>query len=209
MKKRIALALAIIMLLTVAGCKQIGENATPGSTTTQITTAPTTSPITEPTTESNETSSITTEGDDSPDGQLFTLIAQIYEKRNPDLALGDIAVDMTNIDEIKYFTGLNDLSKVKDIAVSEALIGSQAYSLVLVQVSEAADVKAVADAMFSGIDQRKWICVEADDLQVVAQGDLIMLFMVDSELKDTVTTQEMVDAFTAVRGGKLDIILKK
>ena len=52
--------------------------------------------------------------------------------------------------------------------------------------------------MRDGINQAKWICVEADDLRVVACGDVIMLVMVSSQLSDTVTAQDMVDAFVAV-----------
>ncbi len=144
----------------------------------------------------------------TPQSELSSIIKQIYEIKNPDLALGDIPVDLANGDSIKYYTGLGDISKVKDVAVSEAMIGSQAYSLVLVQVNQPEDSETVAEEMLNGIDQRKWVCVEADDLQIVAQDDVIMLFMVSSQLSDTVTSQEIVDAFKEVRGGKLDIELE-
>lgn len=82
--------------------------------------------------------------------------------------------------------------------VSEAMIGSQAYSLVLVQVNDEKDSSSVGDEMLNGIDQRKWICVEADDIQVTSQGDVILLIMVSSTMKDTVTSQEIVNAFEQV-----------
>lgn len=144
-----------------------------------------------------------------PESKLFETVKKIYEVKNPDLALGNIPVDLADNEAVKTYTGLSDSSKVKDIAVSEAMIGAQAYSLVLVQLNNTGDTEAVANEMLNGIDQRKWICVEADDLQVVAQDDLIMLFMVSSELKDVTTSQDMVDAFKKVRGDKLDIQLKK
>ncbi len=145
----------------------------------------------------------------TPQSELFSMIKQIYELKNPDLALGDIPVDLANGDSVKYYTGLGDISKVKDIVASEAMIGSQAYSLVLVQVNQPEDSKTVAEEMLNGIDQRKWVCVEADDLQIVAQNDVIMLIMVSSQLNDVVTSQEIVDAFKEVRGGKLDIELER
>ncbi|MGB4658743.1 MAG: hypothetical protein WBI07_06170 [Mobilitalea sp.] len=113
------------------------------------------------------------------------------------------------MDSVKYYTGLSDASKVKDLLVSETMIGSQAYSLVLVQLNKAEDAETVANEMLEGIDPRKWICVEADDLQIVTQSDLVMLIMVSSELKDSVTSVEIVDAFKEVRGEELDFELKK
>lgn len=166
---------------------------------------------TEDTTEGVDTEDkdIQDEEDNKSENELLSILHQIYEIKTPDLALGDIPVDLTNLDSVKYNTGLTDISKVKDIAVSEAMIGSQAYSLVLVQVNKAEDAESVANEMLSGIDQRKWICVEADDLQIVAQDDVIMLFMVSSQLEDIVTSQQIVDAFKEVRSGELDFKLEK
>jgi hypothetical protein len=61
--------------------------------------------------------------------------------------------------------------------------------------------------MKEGIDPWKWICVGADDLQVVARGDIVMLAMVSSELSDAVTSQDLVDAFIQVLGGEPDVAL--
>lgn len=138
---------------------------------------------------------------------LEQIIEKIYEIKNPELMLGEIPVDLTDADSVKYFTGLSDLSKVKEIAVSETMIGSQAYSLVLVRTKDAADTESVAKEMLNGINQVKWICVDADDLQVVAKGDVIMLFMISSAMDDLVTSEQMVDAFTQVVG-TLDVQFK-
>ena len=66
-----------------------------------------------------------------------------------------------------------------------------------------ADVATVAETMKSGIDTRKWICVEADDLQVVSYGDVVMLIMVDSQ--NGMTSQSFVDAFAKVCGGEVTV----
>ncbi len=140
---------------------------------------------------------------------LFGLISELYQIKQPELMLGSITVDLQDQDNLQYYTGLTDSSLVKDVAVSEAMMSSQAYSLVLVQVKDPADAKLVAEEMLAGIDPVKWICVEADDLQIVTQGDIVMLFMVSSSLSDTVTSQDMVAAFEQVRGAKPDLALKK
>lgn len=198
MKKGLILAITMATILSFVGCQK-GNNDGVGN---------------EPAVNNVENNNTPQDGgsvtpDELAESKLFEIIKKIYEVKTPDLALGDIPVDLTNKDAVKTYTGLSDSSKVKDIAVSEAMIGAQAYSLVLVQVNNAGDTEAVANEMLNGIDQRKWICVEADDLQVVAQDDLIMLFMVSSELKDVTTSQEMVEAFKKVRGDKLDVELKK
>ena len=69
---------------------------------------------------------------------------------------------------------------------------------------DGADAKATAEAMKSGIDQRKWICVEADDLKVSAKGDTVMLIMVDSEYKESISAASVTEAFKTVCGGSLD-----
>ena len=146
---------------------------------------------------------------DTADSGLSSMIKEIYEVKNPGLMVADIPVDLSNSDSVKYYTGLSDASKIKEAVASEAMIGSQAYSLVLVQLNDEKDAETVADEMLKGIDTRKWICVEADDLQVVGHDDVIMLFMVSSALKENVTSKQMVDAFKEVCDGELDIELKK
>jgi hypothetical protein len=146
---------------------------------------------------------------DTADKDLLKIIDKIYEIKEPGLKLANTLIDLSNTDSIKYYTGLSDSSKIKEIAASETMIGSQAYSLVLVQLNDASDAEKVAKDMLNGIDPRKWICVGADDLQVVSHDDVIMLFMVSSTLEEKVTSRQIVDAFKEVCDGKLDIELKK
>lgn len=146
---------------------------------------------------------------EAKDKDILAIIKKIYEIKEPGLMLDNKSVDLSNEDSVKYYTGLSDSSKVKKIAASEVMILSHAYSLVLVQLNDASDAEKVAKEMLNGIDTRKWICVGADDLQVVSRDDVIMLFMVSSTLEENVTSQQIVDAFKEVSGGKLDIELKK
>ena len=73
---------------------------------------------------------------------------------------GIIPVDLTDTSEdgkwaVSYFTGLSDAAKITDVAVYESMMGSQAFSLVMVRTAEGTDPKAVAEEMKSGIDPRK------------------------------------------------------
>ena len=99
-------------------------------------------------------------------------------------------------------TGLTSADAVSEVLVNEPFIGSIAYSLVLVRVKDSADAKSVAQDMHDGINPRKWVCVEADDLMVVGKADVVMLVMIASDFaEDGVTAQSFVDAFSAACGG--------
>ena len=49
--------------------------------------------------------------------------------------------------------------------------------------------------MIDGINPRKWVCVEADDIQAVSYDDVVLLFMVDSELG--YSSETVVNAFAS------------
>lgn len=142
------------------------------------------------------------------EGDLSSIIDKIYENKPVDIAVETTAVDLTNADFLKYNTGLDSADKIKEVSVSEAMMTSTAYSLVLIRVNDSTDAEEVAKAVKEGIDPRKWICVEADDLSVVAYGDVVMLVMVDSSLADSVTSRQIVDAFKTVCGGDLTVDLQ-
>lgn len=141
-------------------------------------------------------------------GTLDEIIEKIYAEKSVEFMVGTMPVDLTDTEwSLPAYTGLKDASKIKEAAFSEAMIGSIAYSLVLVRLNDSKDAKAVAEEMKSGIDTRKWICVEADDLKVAGYCDTVMLIMVSSEHAASVTAQDMVDAFKAVCGGELDFVI--
>ncbi len=130
--------------------------------------------------------------------ELTTIIDEIYKINDPILPAMSIPVDLTDEYSLSSFTGLADASLIKEAVASESMMGAQAYSLVLVRLQDASKAAEVAQAMRNGIDQRKWICVMADDIRVVAAGDVVMLCMIASDLD--VKVNDMVDAFSTVVG---------
>lgn len=132
------------------------------------------------------------------------IISMIYEKKPVDLFLDTVTLDLSDADTVKFIAGLSSTDGIKEISVSEPMMGSQAYSMVLVRVSDSANAASVAQTMKDNINPRKWICVEADDIKAASKGDLALFFMVDSEFADTVTASEIMDAFKSVCGGSLD-----
>ena len=148
-------------------------------------------------------------GGAAPEGTPEELIEAIYAEKPVELNLMTLPIDLADADAVRYNLGLDDASAVKEAAVSEPMMGSQAYSLVVVRVNDAADTEATAKAMLAGIDQRKWICVEADSLRVMTKGDVVLLFMVDTQFADTVTADEIEAAFTKLCGAEPDLVLNK
>lgn len=101
---------------------------------------------------------------------------------------------------LKSFTGLDSADAITDAAVYEPMIGSIAFSLVLVKTAADADIQDVAQSMKDGVDPRKWICVGADEMQAAGYGNAVMLIMLDSNTG--LTSQSFVDAFQNVVGAE-------
>ena len=183
MKKIMILLLTVAMALSLAAC---------GTTASNESGAPTESSTSQsaPLTESTE-----------------QIIADIYAQKKVDLDLSTLPVDLTDEYAVEHDLGLKDGSVIKEASVSEPDITAQAYSLVVARVNDASKTEEIAKEMANGINQSKWVCVTADDMKVMTKGDVIVLFMVDSEFSDTVTSDEIEHAFQTVCGGSLDAVI--
>ena len=144
----------------------------------------------------------------APSGTPAEIIDMIYGIKSVDLPLGTMDIDLSDAEGAAYNTGITSLDLVESAASSESMMGSQAYSLVVVKVKDKKNTEKIANEMLNGINQSKWVCVTADDLRVAATDDVVVLIMVGSNFKDSVTAKEITDAFKTLCGG-LDISLKK
>ena len=136
------------------------------------------------------------------EGAIAELVTKLYDTYSvgelPVFTEG-MPVDLADADAVKAYTGLDSADGVAEAVFSETMMGAQAYSLVIVKLSDTAKAEEIKSAMFNGINTRKWICVEADQLRVVSSGDIIMLIMVSSELAPGVA-DGMVEAFKTTVG---------
>lgn len=205
MKKILALILAALMMMTVlVAC---GDKTETGDDVNNdiVENDDTAADNNDDTAENNDSA----ENNDAAAGETpAEIIVKLNEHKQPQFMIGEISVDLADSDAVLYYTGLESAEKIKEVSVFEAMMGSQAFSVVVARLNDAADAEEVANGMKNGIDQRKWVCVEADDLRVVAAGDLVMLVMISSEYAADVTAADYVDAFTSYVGGTLDIDLK-
>ena len=170
MKKMISLLLALVMVLSLAAC---GTASTPATETPAV----------------------------SLNGTMEELTNKIAELQPAEFMGGTMPLDVTDTSEdglwmLSSNTGLANADSITDAATYGPMIGSIPFCMSLVRVKEGADVAAVAGEMKANIDTRKWVCVEADDLQVVSFGDVVMLIMVGSDTG--LTSQSYVDAFQKV-----------
>ncbi len=170
MKKVLALALAVIMLVCFAACG--------GSKVETF------------------------------EGQLADVVTAMYEKQPVEFMVAPATeIDLTDAYAVNSYLGLGEIQEdaegnaapagdvgIKEAYFSESMIGAQAYSLVLARVNDTAKLEEIKKAMFEGINTRKWICVEADQLRVVSYGDVIMLVMASSSLAEGLA-DGMVKAF--------------
>ena len=206
MNKLIAMTLVLALMITLL----VGCGGKPVETQPEETTAPvveTTEPVTE------DTAAPETEGTEAPvadDNAMKAVIQAIYDNHAPlELMLDTMPNEYFPIESIMesitYYTGLADGSKIAEIAISEPMMG-QAYSLVAIKVANADDAAAVAQEMYDNIDQRKWICVEADTKTAAYIGDTVIFFMVNSSFADQVTPESIVEAFQASVNGEVTVI---
>ena len=77
-------------------------------------------------------------------------------------------------------------------------MGSQAYSVVLVKLDGTVDATTVANDIKENVNPRKWICVEADDLNADVVGEYVIFAMLDDEFKESATAKGITDAFVAM-----------
>jgi len=96
--------------------------------------------------------------------------------------LGNINVSTDMQDNIEYYIGTKDI-EYEEILASEPMMGSIAYSVVLVRMKDGADIESAKQKILDNVDPRKWICVEVpkEDVIVKNRGNLIILIMVENK----------------------------
>lgn len=193
---RTLLAAALAGALALTGCgADEASSAQPTATPDSAVTEPTATPEEVPGEEGGDAAQPA-----APDEELSALVDSIYEVHPVELMMiQTTALDPTDADWMKYDSGLDaELAAKVDAGVkSESMTGSQAYSLVLLRLKDAADAQAVADAMLANMDPAKWVCVMADQERVVTFDDKVLFVMSNSELTDI---NAMIDALPEALG---------
>jgi len=90
-----------------------------------------------------------------------------------------MVLPLEDMDTVTYNTGLTDLTGINEIIISESMIGSFAYSLVMVR-TVGTNTDEIQTTLGEKIDPRKWLCVGADQIRTVRLDNDIVLVMSDN-----------------------------
>ena len=118
---------------------------------------------------------------------LTTLVDSIYAGVTDEMpGVMSQPVDVTDKDAVSYMTGLENGDELEYLVVSEPMMSSQAYSLVVAKVKSGVNASKVAETMKTNINTRKWICVTAEKVYATNSGDVVFLVMTRADLAESV-----------------------
>ena len=127
---------------------------------------------------------------------LTSLVDKIYEGVTIEMPmLQTMQLDIVDVDQLNSFTGLSSSEGIEYVVVSEPMMTSQAYSLVLVKVKGGVNANDIAKAMNENINARKWLCVAAEKVYTAASGDVVCLVMSNKD-----TAKAVYDSFKIQAG---------
>lgn len=113
------------------------------------------------------------------EGTLPDLMKKVYQDIDEDrfpMALQNFEVTEENVEN---YLGSKDI-EFKEALASESMVGSFAYSVVLVRTKEGADVEKVKKQIKESVNPRKWLCVWVENVIVESKGDLIIVILSDN-----------------------------
>lgn len=128
--------------------------------------------------------------------EMKDLVSNMYEGIDTFPSVMTNEIDISDVNQVTYVTGLTSTEKIDSVIVSEPMIGSQAYSLVLVKVKNSKDADSIAKQMNENINARKWICVAADKVYTTSSSNIVCLVMSSEEM-----AKPVYDKFKQIAGG--------
>ena len=115
--------------------------------------------------------------------ELTNLVDTLYAgNENLYPSLMSQVIDVTDSETVNYMTGLENGDDLEALIVSEPMMSSQAYSLVIAKVKDGASTDEVAKKMSENINMRKWICVSAEILYATSTEEYAFLVMSSEEM---------------------------
>lgn len=127
------------------------------------------------------------------EGTCKEILEQIYQ----DAELGDdfreslqyYQTSEVTDDTREYILG-TDQVKYTDSVYSAPMMSSVAYQCVLLRVEDGTDMEEAKKVLLDAANTQKWVCVEAPNVVIENNGNLILYVMGDLE-----TTEALKDAF--------------
>ncbi len=132
---------------------------------------------------STETSTKSNLGTIGTSEDLSKLVDKLYENEENLLpSLQTQEVDISDDEMVKFITGLDNGKDLEFVVVSEPMMSSQAYSLILAKVKDGVNANDVVKSMHEKVDARKWICVTAEKVYATSSNDIVMVIMSSEDM---------------------------
>ena len=136
--------------------------------------------------------SLTGCGEKNVKGTLEEIMDKVYSSVPEDerpMMLMNVEVTEENVE---MYLGTSDI-EFEEALASESATGSIAHSVVLVRVKNGANVELIKEKIENSVNPRKWICVEAEEVEVESKGNLIILIM-----SSEATTEKIENSFNGL-----------
>lgn len=134
------------------------------------------------------TISLTGCGEKNVKGSLEEIMNKVYasipEEERPMMLMNTKITE----ENVEMYLGTSDI-EFEEALASESGVGSIAHSVVLVRVKDGANVEEVKEKIENSANPRKWICVEAEEVEVESKGNLIILIMSSEANAEKIETE--------------------
>ena len=128
-------------------------------------------------------------GNKNIEGSLEDIMTKVHasltEEETP-MMLTNIEITKENAEA---YLGTSKIDFEEAIA-SESATGSIAHSVMLIRVKQNANVELIEEMLEDSVNPRKWICVEAEEVEVESRGNLIIVVM-----SSEITADKIISAF--------------
>ena len=126
--------------------------------------------------------------------ELTAMVDKLYEG----IAADNMPMVMTQEVPAEAFEGVFFIPAVEGAegVMSEPMMSSIAWSVCLLRVADGTDVEAVRADIEKNVNPAKWLCVEATSVDVIANGNTILLAMTGEG--NEATHKAIVDNFNAL-----------
>ncbi len=109
---------------------------------------------------------------------MGNFIDDLYTGLTLQTSLNSMELDINNMDLVKSYTGLDNTEGIEHIVVSESMISTEAYSLILVKCENEERASQIASEMSENISlSDKWISASDIKTYYATNGDLVFLVM--------------------------------
>lgn len=125
---------------------------------------------------------------------LTAMVDKLYEGISAD----NMPMVMTQEVPAEAFEGVFFIPAVEGAqgVMSEPMMSSVAWSVCLLRVADGTDVESVRADIEKNVNPAKWLCVEAKNVDVIANGNTILLAMTGENAE--VAHKTIVDNFNAL-----------